>query len=213
MKAFKTQKSDSGIADSVTLSGSHHSTCKLEVIKKKSPFLLHRAGVKITKGRCAGRRSSDFLGRGLRGNLGPPMLHNPAPSPLAPGKSQLRQVRELMPFPAGFAPDDAPPVPRSGLTPGMPPRALPWPQALPTSPAPILSPKCLYRPPPTPQSPLEPSSASSPPQLPASPFPTANTAPIQHPLRLPFTTREKPLGQQRSNLRLKGIKPDLNRRK
>lgn len=38
LKAFKAHKSESGISDSVTLSGSYHSTWKLEVIKKKTLF-------------------------------------------------------------------------------------------------------------------------------------------------------------------------------
>lgn len=52
LNAFKTQTSERGTADSVTLSGSHHpSTCKLEMTK--FPFLLLRTGVKVNERRCA----------------------------------------------------------------------------------------------------------------------------------------------------------------
>ena len=162
--------------------------------------------MKITKGRCTGQWSSDFLGRGLRGNLGRPTLPPPIP---APRKSQLRQVRELMPFPACFAPDGAPPVPHSGLTPGMPPRASPWSQALSTSPAPILSPKCLYRPPPTPQSPLEPSWCLQPPSYQPAPSPLRTQLPPSTPSVSPSQHVRSPLAGKRSNLRLKSRELNL----
>lgn len=211
LKAFKAHKSESGISDSVTLSGSYHSTWKLEVIKK-NPFLLHRAGVKITEGRCWGWRSSEHPGKKTQGQLRVVAYALPTP-----GKSQLREIRSLMPFPAGFAPASAPPQLHAAAEPKMPPRASPWPQALPTSPSP--PPPHPQPPMPlTPQSPLEPSWCLQPlsyqhPQLHCKHSFHPAPPPVSPSQQVRSTPLHPGLAKFRPATQVKRIKPDLNRRK
>ena len=105
--------------------------------------------MKITEGRCWGWRSSEHPGRRLKGNFGWPMLSPHLESHRSERSGHSRPSLQASPQPV-------PLQLHAAAEPKMPPRASPWPQALPTSPSP--PPPHPQPPMPlTPQSPLEPS--------------------------------------------------------
>lgn len=153
-----------------------------------------------------------ILGRELGGNLGRPTLSPHPESDSSQRSGHLRPSLQALPQPVPLQ------LP-AAAEPRMPPRASPWPQALPTSPSP--APPCPQPPmplptPQTPKSPLEPSWYLQPPSY---QHPLLHCEHSFHPAPPPVSSSQHvrctplhpDLAKVRPATQVKRIKPDLNR--